>query len=398
MNDEQLKPGRPNIMLVDDEAGIRAVLTLMLEGEFNVFPCSSAAQAKEVIFATTIDVAILDISMPGESGIELLQAIKESSPLVECIMLTGYETLEYTKTALHFGACEFLTKPFSSTDLLQTVARALVMRADKTEASQSKSLVVKLTKKLEATPEVFLNVQDGVLRDVRNSIDSLSVYAEMLSSFINGRDSLDTQDFQSFRERFKLIHEHAENARDVLQRHMKIANGFKEEGSVTDMRTQLEDAVVLMARHDDASRTRFTVDIEENAPAPALSEAAFLQVVMNLLLISAQSCAIEQTVQLTARRAFGPQTVPEDSSVSHSVGELSPQPGKMWLVIEITDEGRPLPTEALERLAGSFIEESGPARGLKPVIAILRSSGGALTLQRNDQVGNRVILTLPANF
>jgi hypothetical protein len=70
----------------------------------------------------------MDIKMPKMDGIELLQRIKAIDPTIEAVMITAYASLDTVKNALTHGAFEYLIKPFSRTDLEETVRRALIRR------------------------------------------------------------------------------------------------------------------------------------------------------------------------------------------------------------------------------------------------------------------------------
>ncbi len=71
------------------------------------------------------EIALIDITLPGMSGIELLERIKFSSPATECIMVTAIDEVETAEECMKKGACDYLVKPFSREDLVQRIQRAL---------------------------------------------------------------------------------------------------------------------------------------------------------------------------------------------------------------------------------------------------------------------------------
>ncbi len=100
------------ILLVDDEKDFVEMLALRLNemGE-RVFSSFSGRECLEMLEKNAIDVAILDIKMPGMDGIETLREIKRRFPLVEVILLTGHGTTETAVEGMKLGAFDYLLKP-----------------------------------------------------------------------------------------------------------------------------------------------------------------------------------------------------------------------------------------------------------------------------------------------
>jgi DNA-binding NtrC family response regulator len=108
-----------DILLVDDEAGIRKVLGISLSDlGYTVHAAENAAAALTIIEAVRPSIILTDIKMPGMDGIELLRRIKADHPLVEVIMLTGHSTLDSAINGLKLGAFDYLTKPCDISELI----------------------------------------------------------------------------------------------------------------------------------------------------------------------------------------------------------------------------------------------------------------------------------------
>jgi DNA-binding NtrC family response regulator len=82
-------------------------------------------EAIKVLGTTGVDLVITDLKMPGASGMELIRHIRENFKDVEVMMITGYPTIETAVKAVKSGAEEYLTKPFTDTELLSAVERVL---------------------------------------------------------------------------------------------------------------------------------------------------------------------------------------------------------------------------------------------------------------------------------
>jgi DNA-binding NtrC family response regulator len=116
----------PNVLIIDDEEDFvqaineRLTLRQMAVGT----ALDGAAGVRELERNPSIDVVLLDIQMPGMSGIETLRQIKASHPGVEVIMLTGHATVETAIEGMKLGAFDYLLKPYDIDTLLQKLQAA----------------------------------------------------------------------------------------------------------------------------------------------------------------------------------------------------------------------------------------------------------------------------------
>jgi signal transduction histidine kinase/FixJ family two-component response regulator len=101
-----------NVLLVDDEAGIRKVVGITLaDMGYTVFEAASGDEALAVFERVQPPVVLTDIRMPGMDGLELLRRIKGISPGTEVILVTGHGDLDMAVAGLKLDACDFIAKP-----------------------------------------------------------------------------------------------------------------------------------------------------------------------------------------------------------------------------------------------------------------------------------------------
>ena len=118
------KDGR--ILVVDDEETFRYMLTSLIEGEgYTAQSAADGVQAINAVQAKGFDIALLDVKMPKVDGIEVLKFIKEYSPNTEGIMVTAVGDLRIAVECMKLGAYDYITKPFSTEELLTTMERAM---------------------------------------------------------------------------------------------------------------------------------------------------------------------------------------------------------------------------------------------------------------------------------
>lgn len=114
------------ILVVDDEASIRDLCARVLQrAGFAVVTAGGGEEAVDRLREETFDAVISDIRMPGVSGLEVLDAAKQTSPEIRVVLITGFGTPQTLERARHSGADRILTKPFNPTELLTTVQEIL---------------------------------------------------------------------------------------------------------------------------------------------------------------------------------------------------------------------------------------------------------------------------------
>ncbi len=120
---------RANILVIDDELGIREGCKRALTPQgFSVDTARDGSEGLEKIRSGSFDLALLDVMMPGISGLDLLSLIREHDPDIVCIIITGYATVPLAVNAIKQGAYDFISKPFTVDDLLMTVNQGLERR------------------------------------------------------------------------------------------------------------------------------------------------------------------------------------------------------------------------------------------------------------------------------
>ncbi|MBL8318205.1 MAG: response regulator [Burkholderiaceae bacterium] len=120
----------PHVLAVDDDPDIRALLaTYLAENEMRVTTVSDGRAMDEVLARDTIDLVVLDVRLrPGdEDGLQIARRLRDRSKAIPILMLTGRAEEADRVMGLELGADDYLTKPFSSRELLARI-RALLRR------------------------------------------------------------------------------------------------------------------------------------------------------------------------------------------------------------------------------------------------------------------------------
>jgi putative two-component system response regulator len=128
MNTIISQPGsqtKPTVLIVDDEAGPRDALKVILRPFFNIHSADNAQAALDVLRHESVDLITLDQKLPDRQGIDLLQDIKQDHADIEVIIITGYGSLKSAMEGIRHGAAGYLLKPFNITELISLISQTL---------------------------------------------------------------------------------------------------------------------------------------------------------------------------------------------------------------------------------------------------------------------------------
>ena len=129
----------PRILVVDDDENIRKVLTAILEDEgYNVESVGTAKGAIDKFKKRFYNIALIDIKLPDMEGIDLLTKIKDTTPRMRKIIITGYPTLQNAVDALNRGADAYILKPFDVEKVLKSIKEQLQKQREEKKYSQDK--------------------------------------------------------------------------------------------------------------------------------------------------------------------------------------------------------------------------------------------------------------------
>ena len=121
--------GEANILVIDDEEAMRdSCRQALSKGGSRVEVAEDGLKGLSMFEKESFDLVILDLKMPGLSGMEVLQKMKEREPEIVVIVITGYATVESAVEAMKLGAYDFIPKPFTPESLRMIVNRALEKR------------------------------------------------------------------------------------------------------------------------------------------------------------------------------------------------------------------------------------------------------------------------------
>ncbi len=128
------------VLIVDDEEVLRDVLDAVLRREgFEIVTAASGEEALSVLDGEEVDLVVLDVMLPGISGIDTLRAIRISNPTLPVIVITAFSSIDGAIEAMKLGAFHYIPKPFKNEEVVLTVNKALEQRRLSHENERLKS-------------------------------------------------------------------------------------------------------------------------------------------------------------------------------------------------------------------------------------------------------------------
>ena len=112
------------VLIVDDEVSIRWVLRQALrEAGYTVHEAESAEAARSLLGRHSLQVALVDINLPGEDGLSFTKSLLKMIPDLAVLVMTGQDSMFHTIEAMKAGAYDYITKPYNRDELRAVIAR-----------------------------------------------------------------------------------------------------------------------------------------------------------------------------------------------------------------------------------------------------------------------------------
>ncbi len=117
-----------SVLIVEDEAIVRESLRDWLKDAYQVATAETGEEALEKIEKQDFDILIMDVRLPGKSGLQVLREVKEIKPDIKCIVITAYPSVELAVEAMKMGAIDYLIKPIAPERLERLMWETLLKR------------------------------------------------------------------------------------------------------------------------------------------------------------------------------------------------------------------------------------------------------------------------------
>ena len=121
---------KSSVLIADDEFGVRESFRILLKSSYEICTARDGEEALKVFKERKFDLITLDLNMPKLSGIETLREIRKIDSKVPVVIITGYGTEKDQKEAFRYGVTDFISKPFTTSQIIKVIDRILEGRIE----------------------------------------------------------------------------------------------------------------------------------------------------------------------------------------------------------------------------------------------------------------------------
>ncbi|MGD0650355.1 MAG: response regulator [Verrucomicrobiia bacterium] len=393
---EPKKNGKPTLLIVDDEAGPRESLRIVFKDRYQCAVATCGRDGIDYARKNHIDAAILDIKMPDLSGVEVLRELKEIDPNIECIMLTGYETVETARAAVRYGAADYLNKPFDVFFVRELLEKCMARRQRKITMEESLRTLQKVNEELsrglaDSNRAVTANVLSaGVIHEINNPLSIVAGYAQLLSRDLAKLSEVDQGAAQNVQERLATIQREIERCKDIAKRFLSFSRASQQGSERVEVTKLLEDTVMLVKAHPANRSAEISSRISDLALQIKAHPAEVMQILINLGVNALQAMNGGGTLAFSAERA---SSIPDTPAFRSDTFD----PQKQHLKISVTDSGCGISPENVKKIFEPYFttKSQGTGLGLAIVCELVGKYGGAIQVQSTPDKGSTFSVYLP---
>ena len=238
---------KATVLIIDDDLGPRESLRILLLKAYQVECAESVDEGVRLLQEKKPELVIMDIRMPGKSGIEGLREIRKIDPHVAVVMLTGFGALETAQEALRLGATDYVTKPFDTGDMTQLVQRytqqTLLERRRIAMLKELSNVNTRLVEDL-ADKEKMASLgasSSELMHDLRNPLTIVSGYVELLSQQLEATRDTMGEDYSHVADLMDVIGQNVQRCCELSRMWQSLGKGVLLEHRPTVVDLVLDD-------------------------------------------------------------------------------------------------------------------------------------------------------------
>jgi len=374
--EEQVPRQPPYLLLVDDERDFLEALAFRLASRD--IPCLTASRGEDalpLLDKQDLEIVLLDLNMPGMSGLELLQHIKKQRPDIEVLLLTGESSLAAAAKGMRRGAGDYLLKPVDMPVLLDSIAKA-------------KARVRAYKERMRATEAGRLialgSLAHGVGHEINNPLQVVVQGAEWLCELIEDSRNGIELDREEVEATAKKILGQAQACARITAQLLDMAHRTRShtaEIQLADLVRKVVDREHVRTRAE-ALRTRIVLEPAEALPPLPYSQAEIEPVI----------------AQLVENALDAIEAAPHTPSGGHHIAVAARQE-EQRMHLELRDSGEGIAPEHAQRIFDPFFSTravgKGSGLGLTTCHSIVTVLRGALWHKPNTPQGTIMVVELP---
>ncbi len=377
------KPGiRKRIVVIDDEAGPRESLRILLQPYYDVVCANSVKKGLDVIKDKKPDAIILDVRMPELDGMGGLKEIRKVDPNVSVIMLTAYSTISVAQQAMRLGANDYVEKPFDIADMIEVIQR----NVDRSESERKREQLSRDLQELNRCLQEELverekfaelgQISSELFHDFANEIMALRWQVELFAKRLGGYRKPGDHPFSTDLQDFDNLEKNVSRCWDMIDLWHKAGQDF-------------------CAHMQAISAAEILEELAKSAKQIAISAGAEIRAQIHCSEINVR------VDRLQIYRALSNLVVNAIQALRPEGGfvRISGNPKKDGVEIVIEDNGCGIQPDKITKIFEPFYttkKGTGTGLGLNITRKIIEAHGGTIGVKSLVGVGTTFTIFLPA--
>ena len=372
----------PQVLVIDDEMGPRESLRMLLKPIYQVHTADSVEIGLKLLNEKKPDAIVMDIRMPGITGIEGLRRIRQIDPHLSVIMLTGFGALETAKEALRLGANDYISKPFDAREMREVIGRNVertrLHRTSESAAAEIKELNNRLLQELAQKERLASLGQASAefVHDIGNPLTIVWGYVQLLAKKLEESEPTDDPNAVSSNKELEIIEQNVRLCRDLLtmwQSYGSVEATPHNLISISDIVREVVAGVGAMAKE---TPVELKCDVTED-PCSLMGDAVQItRAIQNVIINAIQASGDRKgTVEVSCIRK------------------------DFYVDVRIADTGQGISPEQIARIFDPYFTtkqgKSGTGLGLFITRKVVDDHNGSIKVDSTPGIGTTITIRLP---
>jgi signal transduction histidine kinase len=371
----------PQVLVIDDEMGPRESLRMLLKPDYNVHTADCVDAGIRLLKEKKPDTVVMDIRMPGATGIEGLRKIREIDPHLSVIMLTGFGALETAQEALRLGASDYINKPFDAGEMRKVVGRNVertrVQRAGERAAAEIKELNNRLLKELAQKERLASLGQASAefVHDLGNPLTIVWGYVQLLAKKLDRSENGGATENAASIKELSIIEQNVRLCRELLTMWQSYGSAGASPHKPMSVSAVLREVIKGIGAMAVQNGVELKANICEDTCILLGDAVQIKRAIQNVIINAVQACAGKKGSVLVdcARKDF-------------------------YVDLRVEDNGHGIPPARIDKIFDPYFTtkqgKSGTGLGLYITKKVVEDHNGSLKVDSTPGVGTTFTIRL----
>jgi signal transduction histidine kinase len=373
----------PQVLVIDDEMGPRESLRMLLKPSYQVHTADSVEKGLQLLIDKKPDAIVMDIRMPGMTGIEGLRKIRQIDPYLSVIMLTGFGALETAKEALRLGANDYISKPFDAREMREVISRNVertrLHRTSENAADEIKELNNRLLQELAQKERLASLGQASAefVHDIGNPLTIVWGYVQLLAKKLEDSENGDNPKPAGSNKELEIIEQNVRLCRDLLtmwQSYGSVEAAPHKAISISEIVREVVESVGAMARE---TPVEIKCEVTDDPCTLMGEKVQITRAIQNVIINAIQASADKQGCIVSVdciRKDF-------------------------YVDVRVADTGSGIKPEQIAKIFDPYFttkqSKSGTGLGLYITKKVIEDHNGSIKVDSTPDVGTTFTIRLP---